>query len=122
VTFEEFSPTHDFFDYKGPGCPCDCGVEFIVAEALHLNFDEMFGDPRCQASQLTVCRNCNPLYLSMMIANEYVIARGVFTSLADLQRKLMKYIRHYNNVPKTVKWRYFDPTRRITPSSAVTVH
>jgi transposase len=51
-----------------------------------------------------------------------VIARGVFTSLADLQTKLMKYIRHYNKVPKTVKWRYFDPTRRITPSSAVTVH
>jgi hypothetical protein len=34
----------------------------------------------------------------------------------------MKYIRHYNNAPKTVKWRYFDPTRRITSSSAVTVH
>jgi len=39
----------------------------------------------------------------------------------DLRRKLMKYIRHYNNAPKTVKWRYFDPSRRITPSSAVTV-
>jgi len=51
-----------------------------------------------------------------------VIARGVFTSLADLRRKLMKYIRHYNNTPKTVKWRYFDPTNRITPTSAVTVH
>src|SRR5450631_3689411 len=51
-----------------------------------------------------------------------VIARGVFTSLADLRRKLMKYIRHYNKVPKTVKWRYFDPTRRITPSSVVRVH
>jgi len=37
-----------------------------------------------------------------------VIARGVFTSLADLRKKLMKYIRHYNKVPKTVKWRYFD--------------
>jgi len=49
-----------------------------------------------------------------------VIARGVFPSLADLRRKLMNYIRHYNKVPKTVKWRYFDPTRRITPSSAVT--
>ncbi len=51
-----------------------------------------------------------------------VIARGVFTSLADLRRKLMNYIRHYNQVPKTVKWRYFDPTRRITPRLAVTVH
>jgi len=51
-----------------------------------------------------------------------VIARGVFTSLADLRKKLMNYIRHYNKVPKTVKWRYFDPARRITASSAVTVH
>ncbi len=51
-----------------------------------------------------------------------VIARGVFTSVTDLKRKLMRYIRHYNQTPKTVKWRYFDPTRRITSTSAVTVH
>jgi transposase len=51
-----------------------------------------------------------------------VIARGVFTSVPDLKRKLMRYIRQYNKVPKPVKWKYFDPTRRITPSSAVTVH
>ena len=34
-----------------------------------------------------------------------VIARGVFTSVADLKRKLMRYIRHYNKAPKTVKWK-----------------
>lgn len=51
-----------------------------------------------------------------------VIARGVFTSVADLKRKLMRYIRQYNKVPKPVKWKYFDPSRRITPSSAVTGH
>jgi transposase len=51
-----------------------------------------------------------------------VIARGVFTSVPDLKRKLMRYIRQYNKVPKPVKWKYFDPTRRVTPSSAVTVH
>jgi hypothetical protein len=51
-----------------------------------------------------------------------VIARGVFTSVPDLKRKLMRYIRHYNKAPKTVKWKYFDPTRRITPPSVVTVH
>ena len=42
-----------------------------------------------------------------------VIARGVFTSVADLKRKLMRYIRQYNKAPRTVKWRYFDPSRRI---------
>jgi len=51
-----------------------------------------------------------------------VIARGVFTSVPDLKRKLMRYIRQYNKTPKTVKWKYFDPTKRITPESAVTVH
>src|SRR5665213_889046 len=51
-----------------------------------------------------------------------VIARGVFTSVPDLKRKLMRYIRHYNKHPKPVKWKYFDPTRRITPESIVTVH
>ena len=51
-----------------------------------------------------------------------VIARGVFTSVPDLKRKLMRYIRQYNKNPKTVKWKYVDPSRRITPDSAVTVH
>jgi len=51
-----------------------------------------------------------------------VIARGIFTSVKDLARKLMRYIRHYNRSPKPVKWRYADPTRRITPTSAVTGH
>jgi transposase len=51
-----------------------------------------------------------------------VIARGVFTSIHDLKRKLMRYIRQYNKQPKPVKWKYFDPRRRITPASIVTVH
>lgn len=51
-----------------------------------------------------------------------VIARGVFTSVADLRRKLMRYIRLYNKQAKPVKWKYFDSSRRITPASIVTVH
>ena len=43
-----------------------------------------------------------------------VIARGIFTSVKDLARKLMRYIRHYNAAPKPVKWKYADPSRRIT--------
>jgi hypothetical protein len=42
-----------------------------------------------------------------------VIARGIFTSVADLKRKIMKYIRHYNKVPKPIRWTYANPTRRI---------
>jgi transposase len=52
-----------------------------------------------------------------------VIARGVFTSVKDLAKKLMRYIRGYNRSPKPVKWTYSDPTRRIrTSDSSVTGH
>jgi hypothetical protein len=50
-----------------------------------------------------------------------VIARGVFTSLADLKRKLMRYIRQYNKVPKPIKWTYRDPSHRIEPTTDSTV-
>ncbi len=51
-----------------------------------------------------------------------VIARGVFTSVPDLRRKLMRYIRQYNKAPKTIKWRYSNVAHRITADSVVTVH
>jgi transposase len=46
-----------------------------------------------------------------------VIARGVFTSVADLRRKLMRYIRRYNREPRPIRWTYSDPTRRIKLAS-----
>src|SRR5262245_37040532 len=53
-----------------------------------------------------------------------VIARGVFTSVPDLARKLMRYIRHHNRAAKPIKWAYRDPSHRILPTfdSAVTGH
>ena len=42
-----------------------------------------------------------------------VIARGVFTSVADLSRKLMKYIRSYAKSAKPFRWSYTDPSRHI---------
>jgi transposase len=51
-----------------------------------------------------------------------VIFRGVFTSVADLKRKLMKYIRHCNKALRVVKWKYADPSRRISTQSLVTCH
>lgn len=42
-----------------------------------------------------------------------VIARGVFTSVTDLRRKLMRYIRQYNKTAKPLRWSYADPSRRI---------
>ena len=37
-----------------------------------------------------------------------VIARGIFTSVADLSRKLMKYIRTYATTAKPFRWKYTD--------------
>lgn len=42
-----------------------------------------------------------------------VIARGVFTSVADLSRKLMKYIRAYAKTARPFSWKYTDVRRRI---------
>jgi len=53
-----------------------------------------------------------------------VIARGVFTSTADLKRKLMRYIRRYNRNARPIRWTYADPSRRIRPAfdSSATRH
>ena len=40
-----------------------------------------------------------------------VIARGVFTSVKDLSRKLMKYIRAYEKTAKPFRWKYTDISR-----------
>ena len=42
-----------------------------------------------------------------------VIDRGIFTSVADLSRKLMRYIRAYAKVAKPIRWTYRDPSHRI---------
>lgn len=42
-----------------------------------------------------------------------VIARGVFTSVADLSRKLLKYIRAYAKSARPFRWTYTDASRRI---------
>lgn len=43
-----------------------------------------------------------------------VIARGVFTSVKDLARKLMRYIRAYSKSAKPFRWKYSDVRRRIS--------
>jgi transposase len=48
-----------------------------------------------------------------------VIARGVFTSVADLARKLRKYIRAYGKTAKPFRWTYTESQRRI--HSVVTI-
>jgi transposase len=42
-----------------------------------------------------------------------LIARGVFTSVADLARKIKRYIKAYSANAKPIQWKYSDPKRRI---------
>ena len=51
-----------------------------------------------------------------------LLARGIFTSLPDLARKIRRYITRYNDDPKPIRWTYSNPAHRITTDSAVTGH
>jgi hypothetical protein len=42
-----------------------------------------------------------------------VIDRGPFTSVADLRRKIIRYIRLYQQTAKPFRWKYSDPRKRI---------
>jgi transposase len=42
-----------------------------------------------------------------------VIDRGIFTSVADLKRKILRYIRLYQKTAKPFKWKYSDVRKRI---------
>jgi transposase len=44
-----------------------------------------------------------------------LIARGVFTSVKDLSRKLMRYIRAYSKDARPFRWKYSDVIKRINP-------
>jgi transposase len=42
-----------------------------------------------------------------------VIARGIFTSVSDLARKLCRYINAYSANARPIQWKYSNPTRRV---------
>jgi transposase len=53
-----------------------------------------------------------------------VIARGIFPSVADLARKLRRYINAYSKDAKPFRWKYSQPLRRIRYGKTIsaTVH
>jgi transposase len=51
-----------------------------------------------------------------------MLARGIFTSVADLARKIRRYIRHYNKTAQPIRWSYRTPAHRISSTSVSTVH
>src|SRR6201995_5564785 len=69
--------------------------------------------------------HCTPTYSSWLNQVEIwfskiqrdVIKRGVFTSVKDLARKLMRYIRNYNKTATPIRWVYKNGRRRIAPDA-----
>jgi len=51
-----------------------------------------------------------------------LLARGIFTSVTDLARRIRTYIRHYNKEPKSIRWSYRNPAHRIGSTSTYTGH
>ena len=47
-----------------------------------------------------------------------VIARGIFTSVPDLARKLRRYINAYSKNAQPIQWRYSNPRSRISRAYA----
>ena len=73
---------------------------------------------KCAASG-SVCSRC--------MANDWTypknhrsrgLARGIFTSITDLARKIRRYITRYNEDPKPIRWIYGNPAHRITTECA----
>jgi transposase len=42
-----------------------------------------------------------------------LLARGIFTSRGDLKRRILRYIRKYNDSARPIQWSYTDTSRRI---------
>ena len=51
-----------------------------------------------------------------------MLARGIFTLVTDLARRIRSSIRRYNKVAKPIRWSYQNPVHRISSTSAYTGH
>lgn len=51
-----------------------------------------------------------------------VITRGVFTSVKDLDKKIMRFIRQYNKDARPIKWKYDNSRRRYHADFSVSVN
>jgi len=48
-----------------------------------------------------------------------VITRGIFTSVADLERKILRHIKLYGKTAKPFRWKYNDVSKRIRKTSGI---
>lgn len=101
----------------------------IIADNLSAHKTKRVGD--WLAAHPRVTMHYTPTYSSWLNQIELwfakierdMIARGIFTSTADLRRKLMQYIRSYNKTCQPIQWSYSNVKHRIrAPRTSVTSH
>jgi transposase len=102
---------------------------------IHVLADNLEAHRTVQVNDLlkanqTVHLHLVPTYLDWLTQTEQWLSRierdidirGVLNSGAGLKSKLMRHIRQYHNAPKTLKWKYFHPARRVTMGSGGAIH
>ena len=105
--------------------------QFARRHAIHIIVDNLSAHKTQKvrtflAAHPTVRLHYTPTYSSWLNQVELwfskierdVINRGIFKSVKDLSRKIMTYIRHYNDNAKPMKWSYRDPTHRIRSTTS----
>jgi hypothetical protein len=65
----------------------------------------------CAVHWVSHCSYLNKIWFAKIERD--VIARGVFTSVPDLARKLRRYINAYSANAQPIRWKYSDVTHRI---------
>jgi aerobic-type carbon monoxide dehydrogenase small subunit (CoxS/CutS family) len=94
------------------GTKYGCGVAQCGACTVHLD-----GQPlRACAMPVSAVGTAEITTIEVAKIERDMIARGIFTSTADLRRKLMQYIRQHNKTCQPIQWAYSNPTHRIRAS------
>ncbi len=108
-----------------------------VDQAIHIILDNLSAHKTAKVAAFldqhpNVTLHFTPTYSSWLNQVELwfskvqrdVLARGIFTSTADLARKLRRYINAYAKHARPFRWKYSKPTRRIRYAQAfsATVH
>jgi len=106
-------------------------------QQIHIICDNLSAHktPRVEAflaAHPNVCLHFTPTYSSWLNQVELwfsklqrdVIARGIFTSVHDLARKLRRYINAYSKNAQPIQWKYSNPRHRIryAKTSSATLH
>lgn len=113
----------EFVDFLGQlvaDCPAEQTIHVILdnlsAHKTKLVDDFLAHNPRVQLHFTpTYSSWLNQVELWFAKIERDLLARGIFTSVNDLSRKIMRYIRLYAKLAKPFRWKYSDPRRRILP-------